>query len=360
MKAALAATILLISAAALAQPGGARKIFIDQDGSGPGGTDMLSVLALLQAPDVEVVGITVTSGDVWMREGVRNMLRMLELTGHEKVSVAPGGEFPLVNSREETELWEAQFGAFSYKGAWNAGRYHDPRIVAPGYAAGEPAIKALQTHGAQLLIDAVRRNPNEVTVWVGGPLTTVALALRLDPDVAVLAKELVLMGAGFNVDKGGNHRVNGRREFNWWWDPEATRIVMAAPWKKITITPVDISVKTTLGDDTKQRIARSPSKSAQYVTKFVGRGDGYMWDEIAAVAWLDPAIITKQQELYVNVDIDHGASYGQTIFVEPSGEPAPGQPPVARKMPPWWHVATVQWDLDTKRFYDAFAELMSK
>ena len=85
-----------------------------------------------------------------------------------------------------------------------------------------------------------------------------------------------------------------------------------------------------------------------------------MWDEIAAVAWLDPAIITKQQELYVNVDIDHGASYGQTIFVEPSGEPAPGQPPVARKMPPWWHVATVQWDLDTKRFYDAFAELMSK
>ena len=52
-----------------------------------------------------------------------------------------------------------------------------------------------------------------------------------------------------------------------------------------------------------------------------------MWDEIAAVAWLDPAIITKQQELYVNVDIDHGASYGQTIFVEPSGEPAPGQPP---------------------------------
>ena len=74
----------------------------------------------------------------------------------------------------------------------------------------------------------------------------------------------------------------------------------------------------------------------------------------------DPAIITKQQELYVNVDIDHGASYGQTIFVEPSGEPAPGQPPVARKMPPWWHVATVQWDLDTKRFYEAFADLMDK
>jgi inosine-uridine nucleoside N-ribohydrolase len=285
---------------------------------------------------------------------------MLELTGHDKLPVAPGGEFPLVNSREETEIWEAQFGAFSYKGAWNPARYHDPAVVPDGYAAGEPTTKAIQTHGAQFLIDTIRRNPSDVTVWVGGPFTTVALALRLDPSIAALAKELVVMGGGFNVDKGGNHRINGRREFNWWWDPEATRIVMSAPWKKITVTPVDISVKTTLGDDTKQQIARSSSLSSQYVTKYIGRGGGYMWDEIAAVAWLDPSIITKQQELYVNIDIDHGASYGQTIFVETAGAPAPGQPPVARTMAPWWHVATVQWDLDVKRFYDTFATLMGR
>lgn len=216
-------------------------------------------------------------------------------------------------------------------------------------------------HGAQLLINAIRVNPGEVTVWVGGPLTTVALALGLDPQIASLAKELVLMGAGFNVDKGGNHRINGRREFNWWWDPEATRIAMSAPWRKITITPVDISVKTAFGEDTKQRIARSSSQSAQYVTKFAPRAAGsYMWDEIAAVAWLDPSVITRPQELYVNVDIDHGASYGQTIFVEPVGEPAPSQPPVARKMPSWWHLATVQWDLDVKRFYDEFADPLSR
>jgi inosine-uridine nucleoside N-ribohydrolase len=135
---------------------------------------------------------------------------------------------------------------------------------------------------------------------------------------------------------------------------------MSAPWKKITITPVDISVKTTLGDDSKQAIARSQSRAAQYVTKYTGRGGGYMWDEIAAVAWLDPSIITRQQELFVNIDIDHGASYGQTIFVEAAGEPSPGQPAVARKMAPWWHVATVQWDLDVKRFYDQFVALMSR
>jgi purine nucleosidase len=360
-RVAIAAFLVCAATSAVsAQPAAKHKVFIDQDGAGPAGTDTLSVLALLQSPDVDVLGITVTAGDVWVKEGVRNMLRLLELTGHEKVPVSAGGIEPLVNSLEETEIWERQWGAFSYKGAWNPGRYHAPDTIPAGYAAGEPTINAVPTHGALLIIDAIRRYPNEVTLWVGGPFTTVALALRLDPGIAALAKELVVMGAGFNVDKGGNHRINGRREFNWWWDPEATRIAMSAPWKKITITPVDISVKTALGDDSKQAIARSQSRAAQYVTKYIGRGGGYMWDEIAAVAWLDPSIITRQQELFVNIDIDHGASYGQTIFVEAASEPSPGQPAVPRKMAPWWHVATVQWDLDVKRFYDQFVALMSK
>src|SRR5437588_1192783 len=138
---------LLLAATTAAAPAHAqaakRKVFVDQDGAGPAGTDTLSVLALLQAADVEVLGIAVTSGDVWVKEGVRNMLRMLELTGHENVPVAAGGERPLINSREETEIWEAQWGAFGYKGAWNRARYHDTNVVPGGYAAGEPTIKAV-------------------------------------------------------------------------------------------------------------------------------------------------------------------------------------------------------------------------
>jgi inosine-uridine nucleoside N-ribohydrolase len=347
----------VIPAAAQTAPA-KRKVFIDQDGAGPAGTDTLSVLALLQSPDVEVLGLTVTSGDVWVREGVRNMLRMLELTGHERIPVSAGGELPLINTREETQIWERQWGAFSYTGAWNPSRFHAPEVVPPGYAPGEPALKPIATHGALHLIETIRRYPNEVTLWVGGPFTTVALALRLDPGIAALARELVVMGGGFNVDKGGNHRINGRREFNWWWDPEATRIAMSAPWRKITITPVDISVKTSFGDDARQAIGRSQSRAAQYVSKYVGRG-GYMWDEIAAVAWLDPSIITQQQELYVNIDIDHGAGYGQTIFVETT-EAAPGRADAPRTMAPWWRVATVQWDLDLARFYNQFVALMSR
>ncbi|MGH9703258.1 MAG: hypothetical protein ACRD4K_07775 [Candidatus Acidiferrales bacterium] len=73
-----------------------------------------------------------------------------------------------------------------------------------------------------------------------------------------------------------------------------------------------------------------------------------MWDEIAVAAFLDPTIITSQEERYVNIDIDHGAGYGQTIFVEKTV-----------KVPSWWKLVTVQVDLDTDKFYKLYEKLMS-
>ena len=145
---------------------------------------------------------------------------------------------------------------------------------------------------------------------------------------------------------GGIHRINGRREFNWWFDPEAVRIVMSAPWKKITITPVDISVKTHLTDDIQAQISKVDTPLTRYL-KLMSR-TSYMWDEISTAAFMDPSIITDQQELYVNIDINHGSGYGQTIFVEKTV-----------KVPPWWKLATVQFDLNTDKFYQSYVHLMT-
>ncbi len=330
-----------------------KKVFIDQDLGGATGTDNQSMLMLLQAPDIEVLGIGIVSGDGQVKASTQWTLRMLELTGHGHIPVAQGAKFPLINSREETALWEAMYGTFGYKGAWNPARYHSPDEV-PVLPIGSPSIKPIATHAALFLIETVRKHPGEVILWCGGPLTNVAIALALDPELPQLVKELVLMGAGFNVDKGGNHRVNGRREFNWWWDPEAARMVMSAPWKKITITPVDISVKTSLSEDIKAAIAESDSATAQYLTAYSRPGGpgggGYMWDEIAAAAVIDPSIITETRQLKVNIDIDHGAGYGQTIFIEDTV-----------KAPDWlWKVSTVQVDLDKDRFYKLYIDLMSR
>jgi inosine-uridine nucleoside N-ribohydrolase len=333
-----------------------RKVIVDQDARGPASTDMQSILLFLQAPDVDVLGITLVAGDQWIKEQTQRTLRAVEIAGRTDVPVVPGAVTPLVNTREESEIWEQQWGQLSFKGAWTARTYHDPDVV-PELKEGNPTTP-LAEHAANFIVRMVHKYPKEVTIWAGGPLTNVALALRLDPEVATLAKELVLMGSGFNVGEGGIHRINGRREFNWWFDPEAVRIAMSAPWNKITITPVDISVKTRLSDAIKTQIAASKNPVAEYHTTFAG--GSYMWDEIAALAWMDPSIITRQQELYVNIDIDHGASYGQTIFVEKEQETGQGRPPVERKMPAWWKVATVQWDLDTAKFYKMYVDLMTR
>src|SRR5258708_39633858 len=89
-------------------------------------------------------------------------------------------------------------------------------------------------------------------------------------------------------------------------DPEASRAVLHARWPRIVLTTVDISVKTRMEKNLIAQVANSSTPGARYVAKYAEAN--YLWDELAAVAWLDPSIITKWQKLYIDVDINHGAS----------------------------------------------------
>src|ERR1700755_3417035 len=78
-----------------------RKVIINEDCSGPGGSNMQTLLTLIQSPQVEVLGITVVSGDAWRDEEVAHTLRLLEIIGRSDIPVVPGAAFPLVRTREE-------------------------------------------------------------------------------------------------------------------------------------------------------------------------------------------------------------------------------------------------------------------
>jgi purine nucleosidase len=97
----------------------------------------------------------------------------------------------------------------------------------------------------------------------------------------------------------------------------------------------------------KARIAKAGTPVAQYLDKY--SLPGFMWDEIAGIAMIDPSIITGQKQLYMDIDIDHGASYGKTLFWDAS---AP--------VPPYERLATVQLDIDTEKFYKIFIDLMTR
>src|SRR5579875_189123 len=86
-----------------------RLVLIDQDGSGPAGSNQMSMMVLLQSPDVRVLGITMVSGNAWEPEEVAHTLRMLELIHRTDVPVVPGAVFPLLRTREEA--FAAQFEA---------------------------------------------------------------------------------------------------------------------------------------------------------------------------------------------------------------------------------------------------------
>src|SRR5437763_15595264 len=91
-----------------------RRLIIDQDAAGPAGTDQQSILLLIQSPQTEVLGVTVVTGDQWLKEEVAHTLRMLELVGRTDIPVVPGADYPLVRRQEATELWEQQYGTFAW------------------------------------------------------------------------------------------------------------------------------------------------------------------------------------------------------------------------------------------------------
>jgi purine nucleosidase len=86
------------------------KIIVDQDARGPATTDMQSILIFLQSDKFDVLGITTVSGDQWVKEETQHTLRLLEIAGRTDVPVAQGAEFPLLNSKEESERWGALYG----------------------------------------------------------------------------------------------------------------------------------------------------------------------------------------------------------------------------------------------------------
>ena len=330
-----------------------RKVIIDQDARGPATTDQQAILALIQSPQTQVLGIALVTGDEWRDEEVAHTLRMLEIIGRTDIPVVPGAVFPLDNRAQFIAAWEKLYGKVIYQGAWNwpghNGKIHGPYEIPP-LVEGEPHTKALNENAAHFLVRMVRLYPHQVTIVAAGPLTDLALAIALDPQFASQAKELVVMGGSINPQSDDpEFRLNPRREFNFWMDPEASHAVLKANWAKITDTPVDISIKTRLTKEMIAQIAKSDSLVAQYIAKYAD--SEYMWDELAAISWLEPSVITRTEQLYLDVSTDPGASYGDTLVWALGNEPEL----MARQKP-----VTVNLDLDKTKFYADFVSLMTR
>ena len=327
-----------------------RKVIINEDCSGPGGSNLQTLLVMIQSPQVEVLGITVVSGDQWRDEEVAHTLRLLEIIGRTDIPVVPGAVFPLVRRRDETKMWQERYGKVAYAGAWDDRWWHEPFVV-PTLPEGQPTTKPAKEDAAHFLVRMVHKYPHEVTIYEGGPMTNLALAISIDPQFPELAQELVFMGGSLAPHTDNPEFANTPRyEFNFWFDPEAAQIVLHAPWKKMVCTPTDISIKTHLTPAIIKQVEASGTAVAHYIARFamLTPGADIMWDELAAAAWIDPTLITKRETRYMEVDLDRGAGYGNTLTWTEKDKPKLAAQAVE-----------IQVDLDLEKFYKMFVALMS-
>ncbi len=314
-----------------------RRIIIDDDAFG------LMHYMLLNAPDVEVLGITTVSGNTWANRVTAQSLRGLEISGDTDVPVMEGATFPLLNSEQLTQRFEGLYGKLVWKGAWMREWVEPTQQTQPTYygpfeevelPGGNAKIAAADEIAANFLVRMVRKYPGEISIFATGPMTNLALAQRLDPRFAELAKELIYMGGSLGPRQVLDNRsaaefarefVNSpRREFNVFWDPEAASIVARSPWRRIVMVPVDPSTATQITPQLKERLAAVASP--ELAKTIAGLEPGFpLWDEIAAAVWLKPDLVRESRELYVDVDTAFGPGYGNTLSWDEHYQPGLGE-----------------------------------
>ena len=359
---------LLLCAFASAQPAKI-KVIADQDSAGPQGTNFLSLLMLLRARQIDLLGITTVSGDQWMKPATVFALWATELAGRTDVPVIAGAEMPLLNTAREQEARELLYGSYiGWHGSFNPDAPRPAEIWAP--PGGFPKVKARPGRAADFIVDTIRANPGEVVLYCAGPLTNVALAIRMDPDIVPLTKAIYIMGGS----------SSGGPELNWWWDPEAAAITMRAPWKQIVVSPFEAGAQVWSSKDLMQRVAQVGGPLTSYVKSSYLEFSppagtslwSMMWDELLVASLIDPSVITKSETMYLDVDISHGPSYGHTVvwkklegvpqfFLPYSGPGGPDRDKWTSHLTPpaQLHPASVQMEVDKKKFEKIFVDLMT-
>ncbi len=354
---------------------GRHKVIYDQDNAGPLGTDTQGLLMLLQADNVDLLGITLVTGDQWLKQELAYTLRLLEMMGRTEVPVYGGAELPMINRKSEALLRYDLYGGHRldpWLGAFNRGNTgpDDVKPLRPPYRRFAE-LKPQDEHAAHFIIRAIRENPGEVYLYVGGPLTNVALAVRMAPDIVPLTKELIFMGTGL---------THFTSSYNVFFDPEAAKIVLREPWPKLTVLTVDLGEEVHIGDDIRPgrkmveevaERAASPIADLFYehgVKVFRERPDsrGFrMPDEMCSAQIIDPSIFTASEEMYVDITTSPGPRYGDSRFWPKDSDATwrrrrdrspqwyAGPPPMAR-------LVNVLTELDHDRFKQLFVDLMAK
>lgn len=326
-----------------------REIVLFDTDSGLFGDDGAALVMLLRSPEqILIPAITIVPGNVWSPQGAEYMLHILDLLQQQDVPVYLGAEAPLVHSaamaREAAQRW----GALAYTGAFA----QDPAAVHA--APGAHRSTRRPRHGAvEFLISEIERHPGQVTILELGPMTNLALALRLKPEIATQIKRLVFMGGNIHVP--GN--ASSAAEFNFWFDPEAAQIVLRSRIPRKVMFGLDICDTAPLRKPQFDAIAAAHTPITELFREDLGNrypgflhhpeATAYLWDSLAAGYLIDPGFVTKFETVYLDVLSSWGRFYGSTV-------------PLDRRAVPDATPVTVATRLDYQRIFGLYQDRLTR
>jgi inosine-uridine nucleoside N-ribohydrolase len=324
--------------------GAAKDIVVFDTDSGLFGDDGAALVMLLRSPShVTVQAITIVPGNVWAPQGAEYILHILELLKRQ-ITVATGADGPLIHTAAMAKESERRWGTLNYIGAFA----QDAMAVVPAPGSKLAARKA-HHDAVNLLISEIEKHPGEVTILALGPMTNIALALCMKPGIDTKIKRIVFMGG--NIRVAGN--ASNAAEFNFWFDPEAARIVLRSRIPKKIMFGLDICNTARIRKAEFDQIASVHTPVTDLYREDLGNrypgflkkpdAIGYMWDSLAAAYLVEPDFVTKSEPRYLDVQTAWGQFYGSTV-------------PLDRRVAPAATPVTVMLGLDFKRVFGLYKD----
>ena len=286
-----------------------KKVILDVD---TGTDDAIAIMTAVMSETLEVLGVCAVNGNRGIDFTTENTLRVVEYLGKD-IPVFRGCSLPMVVS-----LTEGRREDIPYKGPKDPqDNVHGDYIDLPPATIREQPVSAVRW-----LVDTLMASEGDITLIPVGPLTNIAMALRIEPRIAQKIKRIVIMG-------GGCREVNitPTAEFNFWIDPEAAKIVFDCGCD-ILVVPLDATHAAAVSIRTAEALERKGTKPATLTARIIRqRQNAYKhWqpmadidsvpvhDALAVCAVLDESILEPVVETYADVDIGKGAADGMSIF----------------------------------------------
>ena len=315
-------------------------IIFDTDFVMPPWDDSMALMLALQSPEFEILGVTTVAGNESVERATVDVLRMLEIANQPDIPVYVGADMPLVHEKSD-------FAVESY-GRWYS---DEPPEAPPG---GFASKRAEEESAVSFIVRTVMARPGEVTLVAIGPLTNIAQAIRAEPEFAENVAKLVIMGGAIAALPDGAGNITPNAEFNFWVDPEAAYVTLRSGIP-IELSPLNVSRKSALDRGWYEKMVAVDTPLTELLKDTLGRRFEtdpdriwYMYDQIAVASIIDPSLVTSTP-MYVDVNIDHGISYGVSVGGE---KPWPGAEGAQRM--------NVQHDLDWPRFIAMFVERIQR